>query len=764
MAPNKWSCERLKACLRKADEALSAREGGEAGSLVGGAQLLALRLHELEERYQHLQLVLKAIHRINQVILLEPDLDRVLAETCNILAEFKGVEGVWIGVADQPGEFIIKAYSSRAGESGAREVIGTRVDVHKNRCVRKALESDGVSCARVEHPDCRSCSLFGICGAHQVSICRLEYVGQLRGLLGAFISTAAGLGFDLYEILGQISQDVALALFRSDLEKALRESRKRYRHVMESSLDGFVIADMEGRFIEVNPAFLNLTGYSGEEIERLGWDDITAERWYRTDGEMMAYLFQEGHTPLCEQQLRRKDGSLVAVELRTYLKRSDEGIPSSTWSFVRDITARKAAEQERMNLEKQLQQAQKMEAIGTLAGGIAHDFNNILSAVIGYAELALDDIQPESRVHRNVREVLRAGIRARDLVKQILTFSRRNDEELCPLNPVPLVKEALKLLRSSLPSTIEIDSTIDQHTDNILGYSTQLYQVVMNLCTNAAQAMEPYDQGVLSVRLESMDVDDDFVRPYPNVSPGRFVRLTVADTGCGMVPEVVDRIFEPYFTTKPKGEGTGLGLAVVHGIVKNANGFIKVFSTPGKGSVFEVYFPAALKHTTAVEDEVAQVPGGRECILLVDDEPFLIDVLSQQLQRLGYHVVGRTSSIEALKLFENDIHRFDLVITDMTMPHLSGEQLVKEILALRPHMPIILCTGYSRRMTKEKADTLGIRSFLMKPIVFQELAAEIRKVLNTADEASAGGKEPGLQPLREEDRPDLRPFRSDHID
>jgi len=394
-----------------------------------------------------------------------------------------------------------------------------------------------------------------------------------------------------------------------------------------------------------------------------------------------------------------------------------------------EITERKQAEEEKLKLQMQLQQAQKMEAIGTLAGGIAHDFNNILSAIIGYTEIALDDVKKETLLHNNLQEVFKAGKRAKNLVKQILTFSRRSEQELQQLQVKYLAKDALKLLRASLPTTIEIRQDI-QSDSFVLADPTQIHQVLMNLCTNAGFALQDKG-GVLEVKLEDMELDTDFTSRHPDMKPGSYMKLTVSDTGHGMPPDVLERAFDPFFTTKKKGEGTGMGLSVVHGIVKNHGGTVTASSEPGKGSTFKVFLPVIEAKADSEKKKEGTIPKGKEHILFIDDEQGLVDLGKLMLESFGYKVTAKTSSVEALKLFKSQPDKFDLIITDMTMPSMTGEELAKEILAIRPDIRVILCTGFSQKIDKEKAESIGIRTLLLKPILRQQMAETVREVLDS---------------------------------
>jgi CheY-like chemotaxis protein len=378
-------------------------------------------------------------------------------------------------------------------------------------------------------------------------------------------------------------------------------------------------------------------------------------------------------------------------------------------------------------LEKRLAQAQKMEAIGTLAGGIAHDFNNILSAIIGYTELSLIDIPKGSALQNNLQQVLKAGGRAKELVRQILAFSRQGESELVPVKVSLIVNEALKLLRASLPATIKIRHNIKSHL-SVLTDPTNIHQVLMNLCTNASFAMQA-DGGVLEVSLNDVDLDADFAGQHPDVKPGKFIRLMVKDTGCGMTPEATERIFDPFFTTKKVGQGTGMGLSVVHGIIKSHGGTILVESSPGKGSAFSVFLPAIETEVADQANQAQLVITGNERILFVDDEDFQADIGKRMLGRLGYRVTAKTSSVEALDLFRQTPDEFDLVITDMTMPDMTGDVLARKLISIRPDIPIIACTGYSERINPDIVKEIGIKEMAMKPVVMKDIAQMIQRVL-----------------------------------
>lgn len=490
---------------------------------------------------------------------------------------------------------------------------------------------------------------------------------------------------------------------------------------IEHAAEGITVADKEGTIQYVNPSYERISGYARGEV--VGRDHIILKSGgdETSPGEMTDTLVR-GEIWTGRMTNKRKDGTPYNVEVSISPIRDKAGTIRHYVTIERDVT-------HEADLEMQLRQVQKMEAIGTLAGGIAHDFNNILAAIMGYAEMALYDVPEGTQGRRNLEQALKAGYRGKDLVKQIITFSRRSEQERRPMLVSPVIKEILKLLRASLPTTIEIRPRIEAQAGMVLAEPTQIHQVLMNLCSNAAYAMREKG-GVLEIRLAEVHTSSDDATLHPGLNPGPYVKLVVSDTGDGMDRTTMERIFEPFFTTKKPGEGTGMGLAVVHGIVKSYEGAIVVESDPGKGTTFEVFLPRIEGDFLPEADADIPIPTGSERILFVDDEEDLVDMVQQMLKRLGYTVVAKTNSIEALEVFKAQPDRFSLVITDQTMPQMTGAGLAKELMSIRPDIPIILCTGFSEVINAEKARTLGIREFLMKPFAPREMAEVIRHVLD----------------------------------
>ncbi|MBI5556688.1 MAG: response regulator [Deltaproteobacteria bacterium] len=453
--------------------------------------------------------------------------------------------------------------------------------------------------------------------------------------------------------------------------------------------------------------------------------------------------------PGCPELLTKSDLKPHCVEIRhdtikktfsvsSFPVLNEHGGLHSFVHIAKDIT-------EQSLLQEQLRQAQKMEAIGTLAGGIAHDFNNILTPIIGYTELSLAKIGVSHPVAHDLAQILQASQRAKELVKQILTFSRQSSQERKPLQIHHLVKEVIKLLRASLPSSIEIRQNIAEDGGSILADPTQIHQILMNLCTNAYQAMRQNSSGLLGIRLSGVTFTEADARATVlHLAPGPYVLLEVSDTGCGMDPATRDKIFEPYFTTKPKGEGTGMGLAVVHGIVTSCGGHVSAYSEPGRGTAFHVYLPAIRggRQSPRPPSEETLPRGNGERILVVDDEETIVKLEQRILEELGYQVTAFTSCEEALKVIRTTPDDIDLIVTDMTMPKINGLNLAREAKGLRPDLPVILCTGFSELLSEEDAGQYGICRYLMKPVLTRDFAVAVREALTGEKESGPPPGEP----------------------
>ena len=538
-----------------------------------------------------------------------------------------------------------------------------------------------------------------------------------------------------------LAATVEMSLHRHKVDLELKESRRvlakseeKFRTVADYIYDWEYWRATDGSFVYISPSCERITGYKPEEFcQDPGLLGIII---HPDDRENFAR-----HIDDIAKGVANKDFQTLTFRITTrsgkecYIEHICREVFNQAGNSLgrrvtnRDITEGKRAEVEKAKMQTQLQQAQKMEAIGTLAGGIAHDFNNILSAILGYAEMAQEDSPAGSILKRDIDQVVKASHRAKDLVKQILAFSRQTETELIPIQPAMIVREAAKMLRSSLPSTIDIQQNIDVNSGPILADPTQIHQIVMNLCTNAFHAMEETG-GTLSISLEKKTLTEKDIVNQPGMHSGDFVQLSVGDTGPGIAPELWDKIFDPYFTTKEIGKGTGMGLSILHGIVKNYGGSVSFNSHPGEGTVFQVLLPV-MAAEAVVEDKPEEIVRlGNERILFIDDEEILADMGKSMLERLGYQVTVRSSSLEALTTFQNQPDMFDLIIADQTMPGMTGSDLARRILQIRPFMPIILCTGYSSLITEEKAKSLGIKGFAMKPLARKSIAVLIREVLD----------------------------------
>ncbi len=520
--------------------------------------------------------------------------------------------------------------------------------------------------------------------------------------------------------------DLILANVRDiSASRQMEEDRRRLMTAIEQAGEIFIITDNTGSINYVNPAFVKITGYCREEV--LG-NNPRILKSGKHDDAFYRHLWStisSGKTWRGRLYNKRKDNSLFVEDATISPVRNQAGEIAHYIGVKRDVT-------NEVDLERQLRQAQKMEAVGTLAGGIAHDFNNILGGIIGYTELALMDEPPtpDHKKYTCLRRVLEAGNRAKELVQQILRFSRREETVMGVVALTPLIKEAVKLLRATLPTTIMIDHRITAKPDTINADPTQIHQVLMNLCTNAYHAMRE-SGGILAISLENVTFQSARKAFSLEVPAGAYLKLTIRDTGCGISPEVLDRVFEPYFTTKKINEGTGLGLSVALGIIGSHNGLIEVASGVGEGTRFDIFLPQANHAAAEKPSPVGDLPrGDGKRVLVVDDEFFSLDVVRQNLEYLGYRVTACQSGIKALETFKQAPEQVDLLVTDQTMPEMTGVQLIAEIRKTGAALPIVLCTGYSETVTEQSAKYYGINRFLMKPVTIADLAWAVYEVLN----------------------------------
>ncbi len=527
--------------------------------------------------------------------------------------------------------------------------------------------------------------------------------------------------------------------------RRLQENERKYRILFEQSSNAIVLYDPSTRLpVEFNDLAYKSLGYTREGFRGLRLEDYAMTPLEGLK-ESIRRILETGSDHF-ESRHKCKDGgmrhSLVSA------KSVRIGNKTLLMAIYNDITARKKSEEDRLNLEKQLRQAQKMESLGTLAGGIAHDFNNILGVILGYGELSLVELDRGKEAHGqllrgNLGSMVRAVKRARDLVHQILTFSRMGEGKRKPVNLRNIVVETVDLLRATLPSTVSVRHQTGDEVDLTLADPTEIHQLVMNLCTNSLHAMRNR-KGILDVSVETCLLSGGIlagqVIAFDNPLDGKYIQITVKDTGHGIAPDVLERVFEPYYTTKHSGDGTGLGLAVVHGIVKGYGGNIAIESEVNKGTTVYIWLPVLEAEGEPETDVLGGLPTGTGYILLVDDEPELLHTRRLILEELGYRVEAATSSTSALKTFSRRCRDFDILITDMTMPGLTGTELAMEVLNIQPGFPVILCTGFSEYIDAKKAEGMGISEFLMKPVSKHAIAVAVRRVL---DEAAGKSQEKG---------------------
>jgi PAS domain S-box-containing protein len=513
-------------------------------------------------------------------------------------------------------------------------------------------------------------------------------------------------------------------------ETALRESEEKFSRMFKSSPVAITLSTLaEGRYLDANEEFLRLLQRPREEV--VGRTALELEVWGDPEqrGAIIRKIKEQGSVRNVELEIRTRSG-----QVRRILWSAEKlVVGGEDWLLgsSQDIT-------ERRQLEGHLRQAQKMEAIGTLAGGIAHDFNNILAIILGSCHLLEQDTEGNARVQESVRDLFQAANRARDLVQQILAFSRQSEHKRQIIRLDTVLKEAAKFLRASLPAQIKIETDLAADAPAVLADPTQIYQVVMNLATNALHAME--DQpGRLTVGLDSFLPDENFLQGHPSFRPVRYARLTVADTGRGMDARTLERIFEPFFTTKPVGKGTGLGLAVVHGIVQSHQGVITVDSQPGAGATFRLHFPAQSPPEIPAAASGRPQRGQGQKILLVDDEPALTAIYQQVMRRLNYQVTTCNSARASVDLFRADPGQFDLVITDLTMPEMNGLEVARQIRALRPEVPVVLSSGQGHNLTEADLQEAGVRELLNKPVSLPALAELVHRLLTNSKPGGPGG-------------------------
>jgi len=700
---------------------------------------------ELQQKARDLQLAqasvrrlkrtLSAIRQCNQALVRAGEEQGLLQEICHIIVAIGGYPLAWVGFLEHDEaktvrpvaydgpkmEYLEELKVSWADSELGKGPTGTAIRTGKPKICRNLLED----------PDFAPWRPIALKHGFRSSIALpLHASGQSLGVLNIYAAESDYFDAEEVRFLSEMANDLAYGIMvrRTQAEHLrLTEELALKASLLDLATDSIYVTDFEGNFLYVNEAAYQSRGYSREELLSLNVRDLVTEKAAAARPQKLQELISKGET-IFETTGFSKDGRAVFLEV--HAKLIDLQGRQVFLSVARDITERKEAEEINARMEAQLRQVQKLEALGTFAGGIAHEFNNVLGAIRGYLELALmtlETVPNADKVKSKLEAAWRGGERARELVKQILAFSRRTEQEAQPLEVLPIIKESLKLLRASIPTTIEIRQNLQPRCGLVLADPTQINQILMDLCSNAYHAMSGKG-GALEISLEPVQAEADVDLPA-----GAYVRLTVSDTGHGMDQKTLSRIFDPFFTTKPVGEGTGMGLSAIHGIVQNLGGAIKVSSELGRGATFQVYLPS-YRRTAPVEVPRGETaPPGTEHILLVDDEGPIIQIGQEYLQRLGYQVTASTSSAKAWLDFRAHPEDFDLVITDLTMPELTGIELAEAMLRLRPDIPIILTSGYSETNIMEKAKEMGIRKCLMKPLVLRHLGWTVRRALDRHD-------------------------------
>jgi len=516
-----------------------------------------------------------------------------------------------------------------------------------------------------------------------------------------------------------------------DAEHALRISERKYRRLHESMTDGFVYVDMQGHILETNESYRKMLGYPEEELTRLTYRDLTPEKWHAfEEGIVQEQVLLKGYSDVYEKEYRKKDGTIFPVELRTFLLCNDAGESEGMWAIVRDISERKKAEQTQKTLEAQLHQAQKLETVGRLAGGVAHDFNNMLAIIFIAVEMIRNALDEASPILTFVRDIDYAAKRARDITRQLLAFSRKQMISPRPCDMNELIADMEKSLARLIGEDIELRFVPQQDLGQVRIDPTQVDQILVNLAVNARDAMP--QGGKLTIETANIDIGEEFGREHVGFTPGRYVRLVVSDTGCGMDKETLEHIFEPFYTTKEEGKGTGLGLATIYGIVKQNQGFIDVYSEVGFGTSFKIYLPrmADAGESVVAEQDITVASTGRGSILIVEDDEVLCRSARTILESLGYVVTSAMTPSEALTIVKQRKDRIDLLITDVVMPGMSGVQLADQISSLHPAIKVLYMSGYTAEAIVHRGVLDEGIHFIQKPFRTGDLATKIRELLD----------------------------------
>jgi PAS domain S-box-containing protein len=554
---------------------------------------------------------------------------------------------------------------------------------------------------------------------------------ELRGIVNGEVRWYEGIARPELQINGDILWDgIMLEISeRKRAEQALRESEAKYRRLHETMMDAFVRIDMSGNIREANRAYQALLDYSEEELLQRTHGDLTPEKWHVLEARMVAnQVLVNGHSQVYEKEYRRKDGTIFPVELRTFLLRDDAGRPVGMWAIVRDVTERRRAEEEKARLESQLRQAQKMESVGRLAGGVAHDFNNMLSVILGYSELIKGRLPGDDPHLKDILAIEKAASHSRDITRQLLAFSRKQIIEPRLMNLNDQITSSQSTLSRLIGEDVDLRFYPEKDLRRINFDSTQIDQILVNLVVNARDAMP--DGGRLTIETANVSLDGAYCRKHLGFKSGDYVLLEVSDDGVGMDKELQSHLFEPFFTTKEVGEGTGLGLATVYGMVKQNGGFINVYSEPGRGSTFKIYIPSVSEEAIMTEEiEEAQVAYGSGRVLLVEDEAMVREIAKEILEEIGYTVLVADTPQEAVFLSENKDTHIDLLLTDVVMPGMSGVELKKKIEIIRPGIKVLFMSGYTSNVIANRGVLEKGVHFIQKPFRMKDLARKVREAI-----------------------------------
>ena len=690
-----------------------------------------------EERVRHLNSVLRTIRNINQLIVTEKDRERLIQRVCANFTATRGYHNAWIALFDESGNFI------SAAEEGVGKRFSQLPEIFKGgdlvTCGRKALGQPGVSVIDNPVGVCTDCPLTKNCAGRAAMSTRLEHEGKVYGIITVSVLSQMATDREELALFNEVAGDIAFALHsiegeksKREAEEALGESEENYRNLVESSTDAILMLDVERKIVSCNQAFLDQFGYERNEIKGRSTRIIhKSDESFRSFGEKTYPAIESSDSYRTEWEFMRKDGSDFPVETITSVIRSSDGRTRGYVGVMRDFSERKHAFEEKKKLEAQLQQAQKMEAIGTLAGGVAHDFNNLLTSILGNAELALMDLGKDNPLYESLKEIIKAGNSAASLTRQLLAFSRKQILQPVVLNLNTVTADIDKMLRRMIGEDIELKTLLEPDLGNVTSDPGQIEQVLINLAVNARDAMP--QGGKLTIETANVDLEEDYFVNHGVIAvPGPYVMLAVTDTGCGMDKETQSRIFEPFFTTKEKGKGTGLGLSTVYGIVKQSNGFVWAYSEPGRGTTFKIYLSRVEGEEVLLKKEKGPTDKlkGSEAVLIVEDDAALRNLAQKTLHLYGYSVLEAENGEEALRVSKEHEGPIHLMITDVVMPKMGGKETAERLQPLYPQMKVIYMSGYTDNAIAHHGVLEPGLNFLEKPFTPQGLVRRVREVLD----------------------------------